>query len=261
MKIDQAYIRPSMDRVFPMFRGRWGLKPYADRRRPAVLFGCYGDAELRLVDRHRAPLIMVWLGSDFALFGTRPVWRRADVHHVAIGPWLARDLEAAGLPYRRLNLVGSPLVDQLSPEPLGTAVYSYMKPSKLELYGGDVLDAVRAALPDVEFIVFNEAEVPQSQMPDVYRRCALGLRLTRHDGGSEGVVEMGLMGRRSVHNGDTPASLPWRDAEDVVRAIEAEIQLAGKTLYGTASAMREHIATSDEWLDLRTWSRELERAA
>ncbi len=244
----------STERNFPMFWRRWDLRRYDRDGEPCVFFGCYSAARRRLIERHRGPAIIVWLGSDFQAQGAHAVWRRPNMFHVAIGPWLEAELRAVGFSYRRVNLVGSPLVDTLRSEPHGDAVYCYLPEKRREFYGGDVLDEVRRALPDVEFIVHNGTEVDRADMPAVYRRCYIGLRLARHDGGSEGVIEMGLMGRRSVHNGDTPASINWSTVDDIVGHIKTERSRVAPAIDVTAQDTLDHIETGSAWLDTSTWN-------
>jgi len=247
------YTLRSTAKTFPMFRDQWGLVGYRTQSEPAVFFGCYNDTDRQRIASHRGPAIVVWLGSDFVLqgLGHESPWLNPNVYHVAVGPWLASDMEAVGYRYRRVNLIGSPLVSRIKPEPLGDAVYCYLPKRRYKDYGGPLFDEVRALCPDVYFIVQDGLEVAQEAMPSIYRRCFLGLRLAPHDGGSEGVVEMGLMGRRSMHNGDTPASIPYETAEDIAKTIRAfSDNLRGRTLFGTAKAVREYIATDDGWLDV-----------
>jgi hypothetical protein len=59
----------------------------------------------------------------------------------------------------------------------------------------------------------------------VYSQCFLNLRLTPHDGCPNTNIEMGLMGRRSIYNGDLPASIPWTSVDDICQNIMLEYSL------------------------------------
>lgn len=255
MRVQQGYIRKSMDRTFPMFMRRFGLKPEMDSRKPMVVFGCYTESDVRLIEAHKAPVLMVWMGSDFALSGDRKLWERDNIYHVAIGRWMERDLQERGLSYKRVNLIGSPLVDVLKPEPLGDAIYTYLPTKRRDYYGGSLVDEVCKRLSgEMEFIIHTGLIVPQDQMPDVYRRCFAGLRLVEHDGGSETVIEMGLMGRFSIHNGDTPCSLIWENVDDIVDSLRAlYIEREETEIVRLSADVRAHIQMTDEWLDLDWW--------
>ncbi len=264
MKIRQGHIRRSLGEQFPDFMARWGLVPYYDRRQPAVFFGCYGDRELTLMKRHVAPALVVWLGGDFALHGHRELFRhRPDQFtHIAIGKWLEADLAAAELPYKRVNLIGSPLLRTLKPVPLGSAVYSYIPHGngKADNYGAEMLAEVQRLRPDVEYIVHTNrprrtmgrtiVNVPREQMPEVYARCCLGLRFTAHDGGAETAVELGIMGRHCVHNGDIPNGIRWTGADDAVRAIDLALGSVGQTNEALGAEVRDHLQWDDDWLEV-----------
>ncbi len=254
MKVRHGYIRGSMYKTFPMFMRRFELIHNNNGNEPLVMFGCYGESDVRMVARHKAPIIMAWMGSDFALFGSRKLWERENIHHVAIGRWMEKDLRERGLSYKRVNLIGSPLVDALRPEPLGNAVYTYLPEKRREYYGGLLVDELQERLSgEFEFIIHTGLDVPQSDMPDVYRRCFAGLRLVEHDGGSETVIEMGLMGRRTVHNGDTPSSMNWETTDDIIDILRKERAASSPMLIALATQVREHIQMTDEWLDLDWW--------
>jgi hypothetical protein len=241
-----------MGRAFPAFMGRWGLEPITDVKEPAVFFGCYGGPDARMIRHHQGLAIIVWLGSDFALSGYNAMVRRENIRHVAIGPWLAHDLTTAGIEHRRINLLGSPLISILKPVPLGNAVYAYA-PRK-QVFSTHMVDALIKELPDVEFIVHEGMSVPQDQMPEVYERCCIGVRFTSHDGGAETVIELGLMGRYCVHNGDAPNSIRWDTVEDAVTAIRRELDRVGETNADLAAAVHSHVQWDDSWLDSEAWS-------
>ncbi len=255
--IRQASMLPQMRKPFPRFMDRWGLRNYHDPDQPVVLFGCYGERELRLIRDHRSLVVLVWLGSDVMINGKRKrkLWerRRRSVRHVAIGKFIAKDLTHLGIEHRRINLYGSKLLDVLKPEPLGSAIYSYVPDARRKFFGGPILDEVRRRVPDIEFIVHRGVQVPQDQMPSVYRKCLMGLRLTRHDGGCETGAEMGLMGRRMVYNGDLPNAIHWQDAADVIFAIERERRKKPNPKR-VAHDVHDFIQWDDDWLEIDQWA-------
>jgi hypothetical protein len=241
-----------------MFMDRFGLRDYDDDKSPAVFFGCYNGNELKAIRQHRSLAVVVWLGGDFPLNGTRKLFKNETnrIKHVAIGKFLEDDLKAQGLPYRRVNLIGSPIIDSLRPEAIGKAVYYYYHDHSKENYGYDVFRQVLKELEPkgVEFIVQNGIELKQTDMLDIYRKCAIGLRLTAHDGGSETVIEMGLMGRPCIYNGDVPNAIPWDDPTTIAECILRWIAREGETHEDMAEAVHEHVQWSDDWLDVDEWS-------
>ena len=86
-----------------------------------------------------------------------------------------------------------------------------------------------------------------SQLVDVYKKCFIGLRLTKHDGLSNTVVELGLSGRRCVWNGGSPNAVRWSTVDSVVEAIKAEQLLVGVENVGLHDQMLEFLALPPGW--------------
>ena len=91
--------------------------------------------------------------------------------------------------------------------------------------------------------------VKRTQLPDLYRKCFMGLRLTPHDGCSCTAIELGLMGRRIVWNGDSPNAIKWRTLDDVAAAIREEMKLIGQTRERVREDVEKFINVPDYWLD------------
>jgi hypothetical protein len=255
LRIEQGHLPRTM-KHFPGFMTRYGLKPYRSPRRPAVFWGCYNEAQLKLLRAHRALGLMVWLGTDALLQMGRPLWKRRDnFRHIAIGPWIERDLKRHGLPYRRINLYGSPLLEQLHPTQRGRLVYSYVPQRRDAFFGGPLVRRVRTAMTEVQFHVQRDLGVKRSEMPALYARCGLGLRLTKsHDGGCETAIELGLMGRRTIYNGDMPSAIEWSGLDDIRDAIEAELDGGAiPSEEEVADATKRYVEWGTDWLETEAW--------
>ena len=75
---------------------------------------------------------------------------------------------------------------------------------------------------DIPIIRAGYDTFTKEELVDVYSQCFLNLRLTPHDGCPNTNIEMGLMGRRSIYNGDLPASIPWKSVDDICQSIMRE---------------------------------------
>ena len=76
------------------------------------------------------------------------------------------------------------------------------------------------------------------------------MRLTPHDGLSNVVVELGLMGRRCISNDWVPNAIPWTpDPARIVATIRAEQVHVGRTDEDTADAVRAYVNIGEAWLD------------
>ena len=253
--IQQCHISPPMRAKFSGFRDNWSLAPYTDRDQPAVFYGFYNPRDFRIVARHRALGLLVWCGSDVRNIRNPALKRRDNIRHIATSSWHERDLKRAGLPHRRLNLMGAEIED-LSVRPLGTSLYVYSPKDRPRLFNAPILREVLAGLPnDLRLIVVRaQDQMTRSKLLEAYAESFAGVRLSSHDGAALTVIELGMMGRRTIHNGDAPSAIQWKTADDVISAVLAERAKAGETYQEINRSTRAFIQSNREWLDGEWWS-------
>jgi hypothetical protein len=127
-----------------------------------------------------------------------------------------------------------------------------VRSAKAEKYGGPRIQKLQKIFPDIKFLskdLKNET-LPHEEMPSIYSQCFLGLRLTMHDGLPNSVLEMGLMGRRSVYNGDIPGAIPYTSFNGIVDAIQKERKKVGNSgNQEISNEIRGMLDISNDWLD------------
>ncbi|MDH3729583.1 MAG: hypothetical protein OES13_00455 [Acidimicrobiia bacterium] len=242
-----------MRRKFGSFRDRWKLESYGGPAVPTVFYGMYGDPELTRLRDHRSLAVVVWCGTDAMRNARRALLKRENIRHVSTSVFISDTLSTHGLEYRELNVVGSDL-SHFQPEPPGDTVYAYVSRRNPAMYGAAVLNQVRELLPDVEFEVIGsptDLSFPDG-IRDAYRRAGVGVRFTPHDGAACQVLEMGCMGRRTVHNGRSPSAISWIGAEDAARSITFELENP-EPYEEVARRTREFVVDSPEWLEVEPW--------
>ena len=227
MRITQSWV---LDSFKESFNKRWGTHSnYLVNTKPIVVFGCFHQNQVDVIARHAAPVVVVWIGSDSMYLRTgqfgvdySKILNAPHIKHIAISKWIIDDLSACGVPHIYLPITHVDF-EQFKPVPLGNSVYCYCPKTRPELYGRKILNAVRKRMLDVEFVVTNKhTNYGHKFMPEVYADCFCGLRLTSHDVQPTTVAEMGLMGRRVIHNGLAPNCIPWRGVDDIVESIRRE---------------------------------------
>lgn len=69
--------------------------------------------------------------------------------------------------------------------------------------------------------------VSPDKVKKLYEKCFIGLRLTKHDGNSNTVQELGLHGIKCCYNGDpnNPSVIEWNSADDVIKSIKKKLNL------------------------------------
>lgn len=257
MRITQLYTSLDVECFGAMLAKTQRLHAYHDRYRPAVFFGCYRREDLAALAEHQSVAVLLWGGSDAMLPDTiervaaLPRTRLNPIYHVAQSSFIAEDLREAGVPFMRSNVVASD-TKIFQPAPLGRKVYFYYSapnPKRFQYYGGDHLPLLQEQLPGVEFVIANSlpATYEHARMPEVYRECAVGIRLVPHDGASCTVVEMALMGRKCIWNGEFPSAIPYRSLGDVVAAVKHELARSGEIDHDLAAKARAALG-DDAWL-------------
>jgi len=261
--IRQARVSSAISTFEEQFMEKFGFTPYKNKRKPAVFFGCYPPGpnkrpDINLALNHKAMAVIIWGGSDAKKISShhyRRLRSARHLYHCAISDFIVKDLNKVGLPCVKLPICPT-RQPEFKPEPLGPCVYSYSNHNHPHVYNEKLVRRIEAALPDIEFIVgyrrppgnFTDAE-----MPSVYKRCFLGLRLTDHDGLSNTVVELGLMGRKCVWNSRMPHTIQWKKVEDVIDIIKRERKNVGKTFPQVAQDVEQFLRLPRKWLTTSFW--------
>ena len=240
---------------------KYGFVPYQNPDEPVIAFGMYYQGIINKVLHNNATVIIVWSGTDAYDFCYRPEllnWgglaQKKNIRHIATSKWISDDLGKCGVSHICLPVVAATIPkENFRPVPLGNKIYTYSFVKRPVLYGKEIIDTVKEKLSDIEFIDVKDEEfkLPHTpeEMPKVYEQCFMGLRPTVHDGCSSTVAELGLMGRRCIHNGWLPGSIHWYGVDDIVQSIREEQKKIGSTDKLLAKQIARYITVPDNWLD------------
>lgn len=255
MKIEQIRVSKSVSYFAPFMQSKFGLHTYNNPTKPALFFGCYRRSDVRAILNHMVCPVILWGGTDAANLKNgkyKEIRRRKNIAHVAQSIFISEDLQKFGIPHVLLPVCAAPL-EKFSPCELGNSVYFYYgTKKKWKFYGGNYVERLQDEMPDLKVIKRSSGgknSVPANQMPGIYSKCFIGLRLVPHDGISWSVIEMGLMGRRVVHNGDAPNAIPWSNYQDVKRAVLQERKKIGSINIELAEQVKDYIDIGEDWLD------------
>ena len=203
------------------FRKKYGLtRLKRNVNDPAVFFGVYGS-QIDRVFLHKALAVVIWAGSDALAFKkdaerVKRLKEMDNVRVIAISDYIAKDMEEVGIESITIPILPMENKD-ISPCPLGDSMYIY-RPNSPK-YGRDITQEVRRRLPHINVVEGSPHKFNREELLEVYRNCFIALRPISHDGCSNTVAEMGLMGRPSVWNGGAPHALPWETVDDVEQHV------------------------------------------
>jgi hypothetical protein len=199
---------------------RFNLGRYISSDEPAFWFGVYGIQQINRICNHKSLAILCWTGGDIRWALANPefldkIKNCTNIKHIAISNFIENDLNKVGIPYTSVPVLPYANKD-IIPVPLGDSVYIY----KPKSYGAAFNVQVKKACPNLSFIECGFHSYSRLELLDVYKQCFIGLRFIDHDGLSNTVCELGLMGRKVIWNGNTPNSIAY-DKRDISTAIES----------------------------------------
>ena len=211
----QLRTSPTIKFFHETFRRKYDFQEYSDINKPALFFGVYKESDRRAIQEHKGIKIIWFAGSDSLMIKDISFLKDATV--IAESDWIRRDFDKLGIKYEAISFCMDDLYAWRA-VPLGKSLYWYGAGSSK--YGKQYLPVVRKAFPDLNIITNDAHTVPRNEMPKIYADCFANVRPVEHDGFSQTVAEMGLMGRMSIWNMKTPFSVPFEGIEGLVQVIK-----------------------------------------
>lgn len=217
----QGYVSKSL--VGLDFHSKYNLTEYTDLNSPLVMFGMYDADDLTVYSQHLGPVTLVWQGMDAKdLNGKVEIIKNRDAQHYAISDWITQSLNKYDIVSTYAPI--SATKGKANPIPRGNSVYFYtsrLSQESSDYYGEYMIDEV-IKRTGLKVYVAAYDTYTKEELQDVYRDCFINLRLTTYDGCPNTNLEMGLLGRRSVFNGNIPCSIKWNGLDDVINAVMTE---------------------------------------
>jgi hypothetical protein len=224
MRINKLYSPWDLQHFGPAMADKYKMtyyQPYSreDRKEPVVMFGMYGRGTKADCMNHQGLCVIVWSGSDSTRlhedvnFVTYLKDNCDRVFHIAHSHWIQTDLKHWGLSY--IDKVVLPVnLDRYKFEPeVGNGVYHYGTKQREWYYGTHLMKKLRTnwdkrtGMPHIH--ITAHGAYSQDELYEIYKDCFIGVRLTEHDNMALSCIEMGLMGRYSIFNGNIPCAIPY----------------------------------------------------
>ena len=281
MRIKRLYSPWDTDHFGPAMLKKYGFDGYYDpqgrnKAEPIVVFGCYGRGTKRDIMNHQGLCVIVWSGSDSGRLHEAGEFvdflRHTDrVFHIAHSHWIQTDLKHFGIEY--IDRVVLPVdLSGFKFEPqIGTKVYHYGTKLREWFYGTHIMKKLRTSWNKrqgyPEIVITAHGAYSQEELYEIYKDCFVGVRLTEHDNMALSCIEMGLMGRRSIFNGNIPCAIPYSDVQHTtydprwrkgwIYQDESLMGKVGEMILNAdrepdrllAEEMREFIYDSEDWLN------------
>jgi len=211
----------------PHLKKKFGLDDYRPGhhgRSPLLVYGGGNQMRKKLVMNHKGLAVIVWTGSDTLMLQENPGFveylkeNENRIFSLTFSHWCKTDLDHFGIKYQhRLVIPTDKTLYKYVPETKGE-IYHYGSANKPWNYGTNLVKEIERKwdayqiTKNPEFIYTTYHAYSTSDLLGLYRDSILGVRLTEHDGIAGSVLEMGLMGRRSIYNDpQVPCAIPYLD--------------------------------------------------
>lgn len=203
------------------FREKFKFEEYEDINKPCLVFGVYRHNDIKAIQNHKSLKIIWFTGSDTINKENLKMIKRCCIDDktiiIAESNWIKNDLNKFNIKYKYISMLNGS-INKWQSKPLGKSLYWYNY--KRSRYGKKIFKEIQSAIPDLDIIGINQGELSHSEMKSIYEKCFACLRPVEHDGVSQTVVEMGLMGRISIWNGNIPCSVSYKSTEDIIKKIK-----------------------------------------
>jgi len=247
-RVNQIYVSTAVSHFKKQLLEKYKLNNYNDINEPSIFNGLYNKFDLDAIKNHKGKKIIVWCGNDANKLSTtkrflEDIKKLNDTNHIAKSIFIQKSLSSVGIVSELLPI--TPTTAKKNVELLGKEVYFY---GKLEKHGAKYINEIQKKIPFKIIHIDSPTKLSKKELYEIYKNCFIGVRLTTHDGLSNTVIELGLMGRRCVHNSDLPNTIPWKNLDDVVDAIMKESKRDNSDNEIIADSIVEYLDINDDWL-------------
>jgi hypothetical protein len=215
----QSHISESLAGLDKGLIEKYKLHPYEVATWDTVFMGMYRKEDLIKLATHLGASTIVWFGSDAKDLPDDWIKFVHDSVNIGVSQQVVDTLESKGIEamWCPINAV---IPHQWPLVPNGDKIFWYSGNAP-EIYGETMINEIKERM-NIPIIRAGHDTFTKDQLKDVYSQCFLNLRLTKHDGCPNTNIEMGLMGKRSIYNGDLPGSIPWESVDDICKSIMRE---------------------------------------
>lgn len=253
MKAKQIKFSRSVKFFADRMMDKFDLQPYSDSTAPVVMYGLYKPEDYEFLSLHKPPVIVLWRGSDALILNQAKadvISKKKNCKHYAVSKDVQRSLLKWRIESEVMPITSTP--DSIKCEPRGEGVYCYIgngSPNMVLKYKVNTLNRLNDMLP-YEFYFVRFGQYSFDELKEIYKKCFVGIRLLEHDGMSNSILEMGLMGRRTISNSDLPHTIKWNKYSDIYKSINTQYMKREKDNSKISDDFRKVINIGDKWLEV-----------
>ena len=211
-------------------------KNYDDPYKPAFFMSCRDTK--KILDHHPGPAIIIMNNNPENLVSQlESVKKRDNIYFMSTSAIMSSYLDRLNLKYVEFPWELEAR-DDWSAVTKGNSIYVYGAGPNTNMYGWHTIKRiVETHFPHLNIIcTSHKKSVPNmppfqyytsQELEEIYKKCFLSIRLTRFDGLSGTVQDLGAKGIKTIWNGGTPSALPYESEQDIIDHIRNEEKLIG----------------------------------
>ena len=275
IRVSQIHVSNVLRQAFlDDLKNAYHLVDYYDDYAPSIFYGIMDNDDMLKLERNKSLKIIVWIGGDIAINprSERLILKKINkintlknVKHIGISSFIIQNLIDLKLPYKAVPFMGVNF-EIYKPVTKGPSIYLYTDLMDENRYGREIYTKLMEKYPNINFIVacckinhdrsiakkiqmkygikyYNKKELVEK----IYPQCFIGLRLTKHDGLAATVQELGLLGIKTIHNGNSPSSLNYHNFDDVCKHIDNEMKTIGFIDQITANDVKNFLTINENF--------------
>lgn len=225
---NQGYVSDGLHMFKKRLFKKYNLIDYNCLYNSCIFFGIYTDNDLIQISNHKGLKIIIWGGEDVNINNSHSSMTVKEIKnvdnaiHIAISECIQNSLLTFEINSILIyfDLVDYDIFKKTPKHELGKSIFIYngFNKGREHIYGKNVYEKVIEKLPQFNYIFSNELQIPYEEMYEIYKKCFIGLRLTKHDGNANMVQECKAINIPVVYNfGDY--GLKWDNYQDVINHI------------------------------------------
>jgi len=224
--INQIHVSEGVSMFKKRIQNKFHLPSYINQNKPSLFFGVYTDDDLYTLKHHNGIKYIMWGGEDanpnlqHSLSTLNEVKLLHNTVHISISECIYKRLASQNIPSILIdfNLVDTSLFKPVVKKGKCIFIFNGQTPGREHVYGKEIYTEVMRRLPEHSYIFSNTLNESYENMPNVYNRCFIMLRLTTYDGNANSVQECEAMNIPVVHN-QSKYGLKWNAVEDIIQHI------------------------------------------
>lgn len=208
------------------YKDKYQLTDYLDSLKHLYIFGMYRDYDLDVFNSHNSDITIIWCGSDaknLTKDWAKQIKSKKNVRHISMSGWVQESLLKHKISSKIIQINAVKIIPELSNYPNGDFIYFYSSDNAPKVYNEEYIPQIieKTKIPILRGSI---SVYDKKTLYEIYRKSFLNLRLTTHDGVPNTNLEMGLMGRKSIYNGDLPYSIKWKNIDSICDSIMEEYE-------------------------------------